>query len=461
MRPLGRYIATARSDAEDRLIEAGEPLATLQRRSGGEIPGTIATPSILELVRRARQYGLRLAQTVHAQDDQDAIIAWIEVSPAKDGEGGCDIALANWQTVPLPDEDAAMLAVRKTAIDHLVSEFCARLDSKQNLLTVDGSAPELGELIDRMRGSVGQPWTDFVEVEGMHHHQPLHWRLLDGAKVKLEGSARSWTASFVPLGGPEAGSAGFELYLIANEPPPSRHMEAQAESVAQAFGDASVGREIAPVLRHPISRIIANAGTIRSRLAGPIAEEYSNYAADIAAAGEHLLTLIEDLTDVETVEAEDFTTAPDLVDLADIARRAVGMLSGRAKERGIKVDGPDHDESLPAIGEYRRILQILLNLIGNAIRYSPEGSSIWVRVLNEGDRASLTIADQGQGLSAEEQQAVFEKFERLGRSGDGGSGLGLYISRKLARAMGGDLTVESAKGTGARFTLTLKAQLEA
>jgi signal transduction histidine kinase len=211
------------------------------------------------------------------------------------------------------------------------------------------------------------------------------------------------------------------------------------------------------VLRQPIARIIANAETIRTRLAGPLAEEYSNYAADIAAAGQHLLALIDDLADLEVVEADEFTTAPDRIDLADVARRAVGILGVRAQERGIAIDAPDHDESLPAIGEFRRVLQVLLNLIGNAIRYTPEGSQIWVRLEGADGKASVTVADQGQGLSDDQQGKVFEKFERLGRSGDGGSGLGLYISRKLARAMGGELSVESALGQGARFTLTLPA----
>ncbi len=100
-------------------------------------------------------------------------------------------------------------------------------------------------------------------------------------------------------------------------------------------------------------------------------------------------------------------------------------------------------------------MQILLNLIGNAIRYSPANSQVWIRLEDEGGRARVTVADQGPGLSAEDQQRLFGKFERLGRSGDGGSGLGLYISRRLARAMGGDLTVESAPGQGARFILNL------
>jgi signal transduction histidine kinase len=100
---------------------------------------------------------------------------------------------------------------------------------------------------------------------------------------------------------------------------------------------------------------------------------------------------------------------------------------------------------------------VLLNLIGNAIRYSPDGSMIWIRCETSEGRASITVADQGQGLSADQQAVVFEKFERLGRTDSGGSGLGLYIARRLARAMDGDLTVESAQGQGARFTLRLPA----
>ncbi|WP_336977108.1 HAMP domain-containing sensor histidine kinase [Altererythrobacter fulvus] len=447
------YLARARSDEEDRLIEADEPLAGLQLRSGGELPGTIATPALLELVRKARRYGLKLARPIHAQNDHEAVTAWVEVIP---GPTGCEIGLANWQAAPLPIEDPAAIEQRRAEIDRDLAEFNARLDPQQGILSADTASSELRPLADAMRKGVGRPWTDFVEVEGSQHHQPLHWRLLDGAAVRLPGSGRRWRASLVPLGGPEAGANGFELYLVAEEPP-ARPASLQEAPVVRAAPGAAIGRDVAPVLRQPIARIIANAETIRTRLAGPLAEEYSNYAADIAAAGQHLLALIDDLSDLEVVEADEFSTAPDLIDLADVARRAVGILGVRAQERGIGIDVPGADEHLPAIGEFRRVLQVLLNLIGNAIRYTPEGSRIAVQLGAASGKARIIVADQGQGLSEEQQAKVFEKFERLGRSGDGGSGLGLYISRRLARAMGGDLTVESAPGKGARFILSLPA----
>lgn len=282
--------------------------------------------------------------------------------------------------------------------------------------------------------------------------------------MRLEGSDRDWQALLVPLGLPVAGSDGFELFLMAQQP-----LAQEAGSTASPAAAATkaerklpgIGLEIAPVLRQPVSRIIANAETIRTQLAGPLAEEYSNYAADIASAGEHLLALIDDLTTLEMVEDEKFDPAPDQIDLADVARRAAGILGVRAREGGITIDAPKPGESAPAIGEFRRVLQILLNLVGNAVRYSPDGSQVWLRVETEGDRARVTVADQGEGLSEEEQLRVFSKFERLGRQGDGGSGLGLYISRRLAVAMGGSLTVESAKGQGARFTLELPVDPDA
>ncbi len=457
----GAPIATARCDAADRLVSAEEPLAGLQLRCGGEIPGPIATPALLDLVRKARNYGLKLARPLRATDGQDAITAWVEIEV--DAQGNCTIALRSWQASPLPPEDLAVTAERRAAIDRNLAELTARLDAAQCLQAVAANAPDLAELATAMQGGIGRPWTDFVTVAGSSHRQPLHWRLLDGAVLQVPGSDRTWRASLFPQGSAGAEPAGFELCLTAEtppvevSPPPSTVLPA---NVMPQNGPGLVGRDIAPVLRQPIARIIANAETIRTRLAGPLADEYSQYAADIAAAGQHLLSLVEDLADLEVVESDDFNTAPDRIDLADVARRAAGILGVRAQERGIAIDAPKPGEHLPAIAEFRRVLQVLLNLVGNAIRYAPDNSQVWIRLEDVGTRARLVVADQGPGLSPDQQARVFEKFERLGRSGeDGGSGLGLYISRRLARAMGGDLTVESAPGQGARFMLDVPADL--
>ncbi|MEO6042259.1 MAG: HAMP domain-containing sensor histidine kinase [Croceibacterium sp.] len=446
------FTARARTDARDWLVEADEPLAGLQLRAGGDMPGLIVSPALLELVRKARTYGLRLARAIEAHDDAERIRAWVEVTPLAGGDG-CTIALADWQAEALSEGGGADTGAWRAAIVAQLAELSARLGPDQQVLAVESHTPDLTELAGAMRDGLGRGWTDFVGVEGQSPHPPLHWRLLDGARVAVAGSQRAWRAHLMPLGAPTPGSGGFELHLVADEPP----AVPAPESVPAPPSPASVaiGREIAPVLRQPIARIIANAETIRSQLAGPLAGEYSDYAADIASAGEHLLALLDDLIALEAVEDAHFAPTPAAIDLAEVARQAAGILGVRARERGIAIEAPTPEETVPAIGEFRRVLQVLLNLLGNAIRYSPEGSQVSVRIIQEGARARVVVADQGEGFSDEQRARLFEKFERLGRSGDGGTGLGLFISRRLARAMGGDLTVESTPGQGARFILDL------
>lgn len=445
-------LARAASDGADRLVHAEEPLAGLQRNCGGDLPGLIAVPELLELVRKARLYRLRLARSISAQDGGEAITAWVEVDPRGEDEDGCDIVLRSWQSAPIAPDDTRLAIDRRAALDREVSELSARLDAEQRILFVTSDSPDLQELARAMSAGLGRPFTDFLAPES-HGARALHWRLLDGAPVRVSGSKRDWRIVLLPQAKPGHDPVGFELLLVSDEPPPAEEPEGEISLVPGSQG--LVGHDLAPVLRQPIARIVANAETIRSRLAGPLPDAYANYAAEIANAGRLLLGLVEDLGDLEVVESAGFATAPDHIDLGEVARQAAGILGVRAREKGISVAAPV--AALRAVAEFRRVLQVLINLIGNAIRYSPEGSRVEVRLERHGGQACVIVSDEGPGLAEADQAIVFEKFERLGRSGDGGSGLGLYISRRLARAMGGDLRVESEPGQGARFILEVPA----
>jgi len=210
-------------------------------------------------------------------------------------------------------------------------------------------------------------------------------------------------------------------------------------------------------LRAPLARIVANADSIHARADGPIDDDYADYAADIASAGRHLLGLVDDLVDLRAIERPDFHPAAEPIDLADVARRAAGLLAVRADRAGVGIVRPGFDARVPAIGDFGRTLQILVNLVGNAVRYSPAGTSVEVVAASTEGRATVTVADRGKGIAPDDQARVFEKFERVDPTEPGGNGLGLFIARRLARAMGGDLTVASTPGEGARFTLTLPA----
>ncbi len=394
MAGAAQFIATARTDGRDWLVEAAEPLSALQLRSGGDLPGIIATPALLQLVRKSRKYGLRLARAIQAQDDSESVTAWVEIEPDEDGEG-CRIGLTNWQAAPLTAEDQAAAARRHEAIERHVAELAARLGPQQEVLSVDCDCAELAEIAQRLREGQGRRWTELVEIAGDTRRKNLHWRLLDGARLVIPGSSRHWKAVLLPLGRAEPGKTGFDLLFVADEPP----APAPRTTATKSVFSTAIGRDIAPVLRQPISRIIANAETIRTQLAGPLAEEYSEYAADIATAGEHLLALIDDLADLEVVEADEFATAPDQIDLADVARRAAGILGVRARERG-NIDRCAERRRKRA--RRRRIPPGAADPAQPARQCDPlfarRLAGLAARRARRGARARVTVADQGEGL---------------------------------------------------------------
>lgn len=457
---VGAYGLT---DAQGRLLSADAPLADLQERCGGDLPGILAIPELLALVRQARALGLRIARSFSAFDGDAEVSGFARIHPLpQDDGGGCEVLVENWQRSPLTPPSAREFAERIDAIDRATAEVSARLDARQRLQVLSARAPDAAGLEAAAMAAPGTVWSDLVELTDITHHQPLHWRLLDGAACRFEGSVRSWRVRLIPLGADVQSPSGFELLLIAEEPlaeitPASGEPEAPETSPTRLVGTA-----LTPVLRQPVARIIANAETMRARLAGPLRDEYSEYAGTIASAGQHLAAMLDDLADLEVVETPGFATIKEPVDLADAAQRAAGILGVRAHNRDTQLVVEGELGTAIASAEFRRVLQILINLVGNAIAYAPASSTVTISAFASGDSTvAISVADEGPGVSPEQAERIFDKFERLGRDSDGGrdsgSGLGLYISRRLAAAMKGTLTVGSAAGGGALFTLELPA----
>jgi signal transduction histidine kinase len=456
---LGAYGLT---DARDRLLSADEALADLQERCGGLIPGTLAIPELLALVQQARRMGLRLARAFSAFDGDTEVSGFARIHPVSEADGGgCEVLIENWQRSSLVMPSGREFAERLDGIDRATAEVSGRLDARQRVQVLSVSAADAQGLQQAAMAAPGPVWTDLVELVGISHRQPMHWRLLDGATCHISGSQRNWRIRLIPLGTDVHQPSGFELLLIAEQPLPLCSTEPSVKSDRDESSPTRlVGTALVPVLRQPIARIIANAETIRARLAGPLRVEYTEYAGTIASAGQHLSAMLDDLADLEVVETPGFTTVREPVDLADAARRAAGILGVKAQNRDtvLAVEGVQGEAVAQA--EFRRVLQILLNLIGNAIAYSPAGSTVRIAVeARHPERVAVLVADEGPGVTAEQAERIFDKFERLGRDSDGGkdkgSGLGLYISRRLALAMDGDLTVEGNPGGGALFRLEL------
>ncbi len=466
---------TGRIDAAGLLIAADPALLRLQERAGGRLGGPLALPQLARLAALALRLQRPISRTLHTADDQSDIFAAVALTPDADGVA---LRISDWRTVPaalqpsLGDAPGPMLADDVPPTEGWSWECDAQLRLVRFSALGDAPSPPAWAGASLSEVFALEPDADgrFPVLTALAEK-----RNFAGQRVRLPrvaGAAdRVHLLAGQPLLDAQGGFAGFRGWLT---PQPGSAAGDAADGPADAADDAALepriadpafgslplsdprfGRRIDGALRGPLSRIVASAETISGQFEGPIRADYARYAADIAHAARHLLGLIDDLADLQSIERPGFHAAREPVDLADVARRAVGLLMMKAEEKQIRIDGPALGEQAPAMGEFRRVLQVLINLIGNAIRYSPEGSMIWIRCEAQDGTARITVADQGQGLSADQQAVVFEKFERLGRTDSGGSGLGLYIARRLARAMDGDLTVDSAPGQGARFTLSL------
>jgi signal transduction histidine kinase len=410
--------------------------------------------------------GLRIAREFSAFDGDAIISGFVRIRPIGGTEGvdGCEVLVENWQRSPFAPPSNRDFAERLDGIDRATAEVSARLNARQQVQVLSAIAPDAADLQSAAMATPGQVWSDLVTLNGVNHYQPMHWRLLDGATCQFTGSQRTWRVRLIPLGSDANSPDGFELLLIAEEPLTAAIADGQEAGADEASPTRLVGTALTPVLRQPIARIIANAETIRARLAGPLRDEYSDYAGTIASAGQHLSAMLDDLADLEVVETPGFTTASEPVDLTDAANRAAGILGVRAQNRDTALVVSGTQGEAVAIAEFRRVLQILLNLIGNAIAYSPASSTVSITAeAGDAGRVAVWVADEGPGVTPEQAERIFDKFERLGRDAgsakgkDSGSGLGLFISHRLASAMGGRLTVERADGGGALFRLELPA----
>lgn len=447
-----------RVDADGRLVEAEPRLMALHRAAGGEEGGPLAVPQVAALARLARRLGIVISRSAVAAEGEVDLDLWVRAEPREDG---VDLAVTGWTARPARAPAPAADAERQEDFLRAGADWMWETDAALRLTAVSpAAAAAAGQTPAQL---VGHQLTRLFRLEeGEEGELPLltalaEQRRFDGQLAQLRGGRGGrYRLAGIPLidgAGRFAGFRGSAAAIPAGAPLPA--VPADDHPEPGAFGE-----RLDKALRAPLARIIASAETIGAQGEGPIRMDYAGYAGDIATAGRHLLALVDDLVDLQAIERPDFRPEGEEIDLADVARRAAGLLAVRAGERGVRIDAPAAGESLPARGDFRRALQIVVNLLTNAIRYSPDEGQVWIGTDREGDLVALVIADQGKGISAEDQARIFEKFERVDPSEPGGSGLGLYIARRLARVMAGDVAVDSAPGQGARFTFTLPLRRE-
>ena len=427
-----------RLDRDGRLIAADAELETLQREAGSELGQMLALPQIAAVAELARKLRTPVGRPAVAASAEQDIQLWVNARP--EGEE-IALSLEGWTVRPAA-------APRLSAILGGAGESTG--SSAQNEWTTDEGlriislSSDLAELlgVDVAEASVA-PLTRILRLEEDSSGEMPLISALAGRRGFSGQRARSRAdescvilLSGEVVTGADGSFAGF------------RGTAETEKDVAAAVARQSTGYDHAleQLLRLPIDRIIDSAEQIVARSDGPLRADYASYGNDIASAARHLLSVLRAMS-------EDSAHIHGFVDLASLAAEAVIMLESSAEERGVRIE-LEKPEPLRARGEERAVIQILVNLIVNAVRYSPEGGTVRLSFGKTTGTASVTVADEGPGISAGDEQRIFERFERA-QSTEAGTGLGLAISRRLARSMGGDVTLDSTPGEGARFTLTL------
>ncbi len=215
-------------------------------------------------------------------------------------------------------------------------------------------------------------------------------------------------------------------------------------------------------LRTPLNAIIGFSDVMKNEVLGPIdTPRYREYVEHIHDSAQVLMDIIDGILDLSRIEAGRHDIAPELLDAGEIARSCLEIVSIKAGESGVRLD-LDAEPDATVFADPRALRQILLNLVTNAVKFTPEGGTVTVGVTAAPRRGTvIAVRDTGIGMTQDEVEVALQPFGRIeqtgGTGGEKGTGLGLPIAQRLAELHGGRLTVESIPGQGTTISITLPA----
>ena len=392
------------------------------------------------------------------------------------------------QVASLTAPDPRLDQFRKLSDINRAFTYTTTLDQVARL-TVDGATDLLGAKSAVLMIHDGEGLLQVQAAHGVADEPLARFRapLTDEIVGRLQGlldvPAECFTAVPLVVGGSVTGIVAVGLDRPTTEPD-EWLLSALADQAAVTLENARLGGEVrldmegrlrasegaagakdralatlAHDIRSPIGAIEGYCTLLEDEILGPVNDKQRDALARVRMSGRHLLSLLENVMDMARLSAGVPSAAEERVDLRAVARDAVDILTpaSYAKRQMMHLDqGPE----IAVRGDAARIRQVLVNLVGNAVKFTPEHGRITVSVAHviDGDAewGETRVTDTGPGIAPAEQGAIFEAYYRAeGTVGEPGIGLGLAISHALAVQMGGTLTVESSAGAGSSFTIRL------
>jgi PAS domain S-box-containing protein len=236
-----------------------------------------------------------------------------------------------------------------------------------------------------------------------------------------------------------------------------KNLELESATLAKDRFLASMSHE----LRTPLTAVIGFTGTLLMRLPGPLTADQEQQLTTIERSAQHLLSLINDLLDVARIASGKLDIHKESTSCSSLIEEIAATLRPLADEKGLHFHTKLPKEDVTLQTDPRALRQIVLNLVGNAIKFTEKGS-VGIELVMRGEKAhraaDIRVIDTGMGIKEEDQGQLFQAFTQLDASTTrrhAGSGLGLHLSQKLATLIDARISVESKRGKGSTFTLTI------
>jgi signal transduction histidine kinase len=488
-------IAVVHASLDGQIIYANDAFLALNSLCGGGNE-MVRLPGFMDDLRQMRLSAARQVSQQVIETRDGLCRCWVNIMPVVDDMGaltGVAALYQNW-TQELVQVDAAVYEqARYQDFARAAADFFWETDAQNHLTHVSeglvalleqhGSAfigkplESLGRLQVNSNGE--QPFARSQAIRTAFRHQLLSMTLPSGEN-------RLFHLSAVPVMDADGRFGGYRgaamdvtrAYRLEDEARRNRNSlesalsELQRNNIvldmasSQTQSALSAKNEFLAAMSHelrtPLNAIIGFAEAMELQVFGELGPRYIAYAHDIRGAGQHLLGLINDVLDVSVIESGEIQMSREPLSVARIMDAARSLISLRAAAKSIDVSATHIAHDRQIFADERRTLQIFVNLLTNAVKFTPEGGRIGADVTAAPHgQIAITLWDSGPGIAAADQERVFEKFQQLVtetyRGKPEGTGLGLHISRELARLMSGDIRLKTMPGQGAHFILTLPA----